>query len=54
LDKEIASLDEAWWSLKSAEEISAENAEPVAVVMPEVASAASQKRRAKKERLAIR
>jgi hypothetical protein len=37
LDKEIASLDEAWWSLKLAEEISAENAGPVAVVMPEVA-----------------
>ena len=50
LDKEISSLDEAWWSLKSAEEIAAENAEPVAVVMPEVASAASQKRTAEKRK----
>ena len=50
LDKEIASLDEAWWSLKSAEEIAAENAEPVAVVMPEVASAASQKPKAEKRK----
>jgi hypothetical protein len=29
-DKEIASLDEVRWSLKSAEEIAAENTEPVA------------------------
>jgi hypothetical protein len=50
LDKEIASLDEARWSLKWAEEISAENAGPVAVVMPEVASAASQKRTAEKRK----
>ncbi len=42
--KKLQSLDEAWWSLKSAEEIAAEIAEPVAVAMPEVASAASQKR----------
>jgi hypothetical protein len=43
-------LDEALWSVKSAEEIEAENAEPVAVVMPEVASAASQKPPAEKRK----
>ena len=43
-------MDEALWSVKSAEEIAAENAEPVAVVMPEVARAASQKPKAEKRK----